>query len=139
MKKSMLIAGLSQFVVALVLAAPAVAQQQPYIIHVPFRFHVNAQVLSAGKYRVKMAAGGTVQVYGIDHVADAAFVALRLSRSARGFQGAEFVFHRYGNQYFLSQVWFPEVDPGYELEISNAEREVAQKIPKTEMVLRAGD
>ena len=68
MKKSMCFAGLLTFVVALVLTAPAVAQQSHYTIHVPFRFNVNAHVLPAGEYDRHVAAPGTVQIRGIDQL-----------------------------------------------------------------------
>ncbi len=137
MKKSMYFAGLLSVVVALVLAAPAVAQQNSYTIHVPFQFRVDARVLPAGDYRIGIAAPGTVQIRGIDHSANATFVAPGLNRSSHEAQNAELRFHRYGRQYFLSQVWFSNGDTGYELYVTNTEREFAEKVPNTEMVLRA--
>jgi hypothetical protein len=130
-------AGLFPFVVALVLAAPAVAQQSPYTIHIPFRFNVSAHELPAGEYRVGIVSPGTVQIYGVDHIANAMVVAPRLNRSSHEPQSAELVFHRYGRQYFLSQAWFPDVDAGFELLTSNAEREYAARIPTTDTILRA--
>jgi hypothetical protein len=129
MKKSIGFAGFSLFVVALVLAAPAVAQQSTYIIQVPFSFHVNAQVFPAGEYRVGVLSQNpaTMQIRGIDHAADGMFVAPRHSRQARGPRDAELVFHRYGRQYFLSQVWFAGRDDGYQFFVSQEERENAKR------------
>lgn len=137
MKKSMLIAGLFQAVVVLVLAAPAVAQQSTYTLHIPFSFHVNAREMPAGEYWVSIAAPGTVQLRCMDHTVNATFIVPQLNRPSHGSENAELVFHRYGRQYFLSQVWFHDTDAGYQLEISNTEREVAQQTPSTETVLRA--
>jgi len=137
MKKSMLIAGLFQVVVALVLAAPAVAQQSTYTLHIPFSFHVNAREMPAGEYRVSIAAPGTVQVRGIDNTVNATFIVPQVNRSSRGSENSELVFHRYGRQYFLSQVWFANAGVGYGLQISNTEREAAQRTPSTETVLWA--
>lgn len=44
---------------------------------------------------------------------------------------------RYGKQCFLSQVWFAEIDGGYEPPSSNAEREYAMQSASTKMVLLA--
>jgi hypothetical protein len=137
MKKSMLVAGLFEAVVALVLVAPAIAQQNAYIINVPFRFHVSAHELPAGKYRIGMVAPGIVQVRGVDHIVNAMFAAPQVGRSSHGSLIGELVFHRYGQKYFLSRVWFQDVDAGYELNISNTEREVAQQTASTETALRA--
>ncbi len=137
MKKQMLVAGLFQFVVALMLAAPALAQQSTYTIHIPFPFHVNARVLPAGEYRIAVAAPGAVLIYGVDHAATLG--AHRLNPSSATPQNAELVFHRYGQQYFLSQMWFAAGDQGYELSVSNTEREYAKQIPSAEMVLRAAN
>jgi len=137
MRKFMWIAGMFQFVVALVLAAPAVAQQSPYTITVPFPFHVNAQVLPAGEYRVSIVSPGAVRLYGIDHIADTAFAAYTRSRSSQESRIGSLVFHRYGRQYFLAQVWFSDADAGYELYTSSDEREYARRNPSLETVLRA--
>ncbi len=137
MKKQMLAAGLFQFVVALVLAVPAVAQQSHYTIHVPFAFHVSSQAFPAGDYRIGIVAPGTVQVRGMDHTVNATLIVPQLNRPANGPESSQLVFHRYGRQYFLSQVWFHDTEAGYQLGISNREREMAQQTPSTEMVLRA--
>jgi len=135
MKKSMLVAGLFQFVVALVLAAPAVAQQSEYSIEVPFPFHVGARVLPAGAYSIEIVAAGAVKIQGVDQIATSA--AFRRNRPAYGPQNAELVFHRYGQQYFLFQTWFLGEDQGYEFSASHAEREYARKMLSAETVLRA--
>jgi hypothetical protein len=135
MKKSMGFAGLLSLVVALVLSAPAVAQQGHYTINVQFSFNVNAQVLPAGEYDVCVVATGAVQIRGV--TSSGTFGASRLNQSPSGPKNAQLVFHRYGRQYFLSQVWFAGFGQGYELPASNAEREYAKQIPKTETVLRA--
>ena len=72
MKKSIWVAGLLLFVVALALAAPAIAQQTHYIIQVPFSFTVNAHVLPAGEYRIAIVSPHTVQMRGANQVAFAA-------------------------------------------------------------------
>jgi hypothetical protein len=43
------------------------------------------------------------------------------------------VFHRYGNAYFLSQVWNAENQRGYRLPKSKTEREMARNAGRTEL------
>jgi hypothetical protein len=137
MKKSMLVAGLFQAVVALMLAAPAVAQQSHYTIRVPFPFHVDARLLPAGEYRIDIVAPGAVQIHGVDHIANATLGAHRVNQSSQAPHNAELVFHRYGQQYFLSQVWFAGGDEGYGLTASYTEREYAKQVQSADTVLRA--
>ncbi len=139
MRKSMLVAGLFPFVVALVLAAPAVAQQNQYSIQVPFPFHVDGRALPAGEYAVRIVSAGAVQILGVDHNASATFGSHRVNRSSAAPQDAGLVLHRYGQQYFLSQVWFGGGSQGYELTVSSTEREVARQIASADTVLRAAE
>ena len=137
MKKSRLIAGLLRLLVAVALAIPAVAQQSPYTIQVPFRFNVDARVFPSGEYRISVGSPGAVQIHGVDHTASAMLVATFLSRLRGESKNAELVFHRYGQEYFLAQVWFKDTDIGYKLLLSRSERDYATRIPKTDTVLRA--
>lgn len=137
MKKSTCAVGLLSFVAALALAVPAIAQQTHYIIQVPFSFTVNAQVLPAGEYRVGVVSPRTVQLRGVKSTAIVTFFGSGLNNPFRLAEN-QIVFHHYGRQYFLSQVWFAEVDAGYELPPSSAEREYAKQNPGTETVLLAG-
>jgi hypothetical protein len=40
------------------------------------------------------------------------------------------VFRQYGNQYFLSKIWYPGSDQGRELRVSKFEQQIAQIMPK---------
>ena len=135
MKKPMLIAGLFQFAVAFVLTAPAVAQQSQYNIDIPFPFHVGVQALPAGEYSIEIVATGAVKIQGVNQTATIG--AFRRNRPQVGPQDAELDFHRYGQRYFLSQVWFFGQDQGYELSVTKGELEYAKQVSKAETVLRA--
>ena len=139
MKKSMLVAGLFQIVVALVLGAPAVAQSQ-YTIQVPFSFNVNGNVLPAGAYRVVATAPAFVQIHGVDQNtlnASAGFTTFREYRPTGEPMPGQLVFHRYGRQYFLAEAWFGGSPSGYMLPRSHAEHEYARQAPQTSTVLFA--
>ena len=136
MKKSMWATGFLSFVFALALTAPAIAQQTHYIIQVPFSFTVNAHVLPAGEYRIAIVSPHTVQIQGVKSTAIVTFLGSGLNDPIRLAQN-QIVFHHYGRQYFLSQVWFAEVDAGYALPPSSAEREYAKQNPGAETVLQA--
>jgi hypothetical protein len=78
--------------------------RQKLIANVPFDFIVGDQVLDAGRYTVNAVgiAGDALAIQGAD-----GNNAIRLSyaNQSHANKTARLVFHRYGNTYFLSQVW----------------------------------
>jgi hypothetical protein len=50
---------------------------------------------------------------------------------------ARLVFHRYGNQYFLHQVWTTDLDSGRELPASKQERSLAKGPANSKRVIIA--
>ena len=87
---------------AAVLALPLCAEEATFRVDVPFEFSVRNTTAPAGTYDIRVLAGQEVQlVVGNDcYFLHAAWGA----SSYTGSHEAKLVFHRYGNQYFLSQV-----------------------------------
>ena len=110
----------------LLLAAPALAQTAAMKVDVPFDFIVNGKTLPAGEYRVDAmpTSSGTIAIRSTEQ--SAKIVALTNScESLEAADTSKLVFHRYGNQYFLAQVWSLGNSEGRELPRSRAEREIA--------------
>jgi hypothetical protein len=95
---------------------------------IPFDFAVGSKSLKAGEYYVRAftASGDTLLVSSKDRN-DAA---VRLSNSIRAStpQKGKLVFHRYGQRYFLSEVWAPGQQTGRQLLKSSAERELEKQL-----------
>ncbi len=113
--------------VAVVLAAPIIfAQLQPALeAEIPFTFEAGKSVLPAGQYRV--AAGpsqGVIELACPDSKVRM-FVGTNAVRSLETVGEGKLVFHRYGNRYFLRQIWTVGTDTGRELMPSKAEKELA--------------
>ena len=68
---------------------------------VPFSFSVNQRTLSPGTYTVSTTGAGTVMLNGFGGGAISLTIALQDSKQ----EGAKLVFHRYGEQYVLREVW----------------------------------
>ena len=122
MKKN-LIAALT---LGLLLAAPALAQTVSMKVNGPFDFIVNGKTLPAGEYRVDAisTSTGTIAIRNSEKAAK--ILALTNGReSLEASETSKLVFHRYGSQYFLAQVWSAGNSEGRELPRSRAEREVA--------------
>jgi hypothetical protein len=94
---------------------------------IPFAFTVGNATLPAGEYDVERRAayGGMLFIRNAEGRGAAAQATNQVKGSVKA---ATFmlVFHRYGNHYFLFQVWSPGTNVGQELPSSLAEREAAR-------------
>jgi hypothetical protein len=110
-------------------ATSLVAQSRPAIkVNVPFNFMVGAKTLPAGEYQVQ--ADRLQQLVWI-RSADFKSNLNLISNSAQNAQMngvAALMFHRYGDRYFLSQIWTGS-DVGQELLKSRAEKEQIAAVP----------
>ena len=128
-------------------SAQAQTLQYRLTADIPFEFSVSDQKLPAGKYwvsRAQEASGDTVlQIKSTDGQLIATRFSIpivTINPKKRGY----LVFHKYGDQYFLSQVWPAGGGTGRVFPKTNAERELerdarsnvvgAVKAPKAEVV-----
>lgn len=92
-------------VLALAVLIVAAQAQSPAMMKgtIPFDFIVANQTVAAGEYTVKMITlNPEIEAW---HGTDGhAFVLRTIPLSALG-EGTKLVFHRYGDQYFLAEVW----------------------------------
>jgi hypothetical protein len=124
MKRHLLMLGAA---VALLLSADsAYPQSTPATFKVPFAFVAGTTTLPAGEYHISNGpAPGTLGLRGDDrHTIQVTTGNLEtLDASAQ----TKLVFHRYGNRYFLAQLWIEGNNSGREVPISRQEREMAKK------------
>jgi hypothetical protein len=88
------------------LAAAGAVHAQTLTANVPFQFVVNGQTLAAGSYAVSEASPRTLIVQGRGTKGAAAALAVNFEPASSQLP-AKLVFHRYGDRYFLAQVWIP--------------------------------
>jgi hypothetical protein len=122
-----LIGLLSVATLAVVLAAPLAAQTIKVTADVPFDFMVAGRALPAGDYRVSAdpAAMSGVRVRGGNSGVLA--LANRTTSSPEERTGqALLIFHRYGEQYFLSRIVDGYLDTGVEIPTSRIEKELSK-------------
>ena len=109
------------------LGATQVARaQEPIKVDVPFGFSAGDAVLPAGEYRVeKLNDNGAVLLIRCAEPKAAAMVMTIPAGGGSNQQTkSKLVFHRYGNSYFLSQVWSAGSSSGRELRKSSREKEI---------------
>jgi hypothetical protein len=114
------------FGVALFAAASLLAQgSQTILVDVPFGFHMGPSIFPAGEYTVYTdASTGLVRMRSADSKSSA-MIQTHAVQSRSTPEVGKLIFHKYGDEYFLAQVWKPGSDTGRELRVSRREMEVA--------------
>ncbi|MCM3906277.1 MAG: hypothetical protein ND866_31705 [Pyrinomonadaceae bacterium] len=121
----MLVAGVA-LMAALVSAH---AQSSSVVADVPFEFTVGGKSLKAGEYSVRAftASGDTLLIRNQD--SNAAIIQLTNSIRARiAPEQGKLVFHRYGQRYFLSEVWTTGEPTGRQFRKSAEERAIERQL-----------
>jgi len=122
----------------LLATASASAQTVELKANIPFNFIVNKADLPAGTYSLKRQ--GTTETVMVIESTDRQTEKMVLPHTCTSPQPStqsKLVFHRYGNRYFLSQVWTVGYYQGRELPKSPRETEIAQDYPVENVVLAA--
>ena len=127
------------FAVALtLLITTASAQTVKVKANIPFSFVVNRATMPAGEYVVEsMDRDGGVLAIRDSHAKITNLVIANACESHKAATHNKLIFHRYGDRYFLSQVWIQGDNRGRELRTSAREIEVAKDFSAQEVVLMA--
>lgn len=112
--------------------------QGPMQFKVPFDFTVGKKSFAAGVYTVRTAvAPSAVAISSADGRASLITLTNGVQSRKPAGQG-KLVFNRYGERYFLAQVWTPGGDTGRQFHQSSEERElIAQTAPLNPVALSA--
>jgi len=92
---------------------------------IPFAFVVGDRTLPAGEYIVRPEGPVGVLIQNTDGKA-AIFALPHAIQSPTVTPHSRFVFHQYGDTYFLSELWKPGNQTGQKLNMSPRERELAR-------------
>ena len=126
---------------ALLMSAAAQAQTTHLKITVPFEFTAGNVQLPAGDYEVTAVGfrgGSTLSVHNVNSNAGT-LVLSTSSRSLKPVADAKVVFYRYGEQYFLAEVWNRNSSLGHQIPIKSRQTELAKNQSKDEVVLIASE
>ena len=114
----------------LMLTAVTVSAQSERIgvINIPFNFIIGQKILPAGEYTIRPNRINSKTVWlvqGSDTQAGAFFLTMPVwARETQ--EKTRLVFHKYGDQYFLSQIWTAGDNSGRELSMPRKEVELAK-------------
>lgn len=109
----------------LLVAGSAFAQSIHLRADVPFNFAVGKKSLSAGKYNISTLAESMILLRGPDSGSNALVATNCAERSPRASGDGKLVFRRYGNHYFLAEIWEGGSNLGREVPKGKAEKEMA--------------
>jgi hypothetical protein len=122
----------------LLLGASASAQTVNMKVNVPFNFIVSGATLPSGEYTIQGVGtdGNAMLIRTPDNKPKSLVLAIRCESLTPSAQ-TKLVFHRYGDRYFLAQIWMAGNNSGHELPKSRREIEVARDYTLHEVVLVA--
>jgi len=120
------------FIAALLAASTAVGQSNrgDTVANIPFAFTVGNNTLPPGRYTVTRLSQKALLIVNSQN--QGAF-ALNDRIEGRAPESSKMVFHRYGNAYFLSEIWVSGSRTGARVVRSRFENEMAEKRPKMEI------
>ena len=122
----------------LLASVSAYAQTRMLTANIPFNFVVGRTSLPAGEYTIQ-SLGLSSRVIAIQNP-DRNLTKVLLPNpctSTKAQERTKLVFHRYGDQYFLTQIWTAGNHMGNELPKSQRETELAMENPAQNVVVVA--
>ena len=130
----------TMFTLLLTLTAVSVCAQSERsgVINIPFTFIVGGKTLPAGEYTVEPNKRDSHNVWLVqsrEGKASALFSTMPVCANQTQ-EETKLVFHRYGDQYFFSQIWTPGSNTGRELLMPRLERELAKNGIEREKVVQ---
>ena len=133
MKKS----GFKLFVMSFLFAIIAIfsttasfAQSNVMLVEIPFNFHVGNEKLTAGKYQILKIKDNIFLFRNADGTARALAQTPAMVDVAKEVTAEKLVFNRYGNKYFLNQIFATRATVGRALYESKTEKVVRQGLDK---------
>ena len=100
----------------------AEAQTRIVTATVPFSFYMGSAAMPGGAYQVDSLATGKVIAL---RTRGSAKIVTAYQVTGKADEAPRLVFHRYGDTYFLSEIWNGNGDNGFQLARSHQEQELA--------------
>jgi hypothetical protein len=115
-----------------VLAVASVRAQSSVKIraNIPFDFTAGTAKLKAGKYTIQRSSGKILALRAVNETKDVFVLVQYTVQRTDSDRNGKLVFHRYGNDYFLTETWTSGEPIGNGLNESAAERRVARGLAK---------
>jgi opacity protein-like surface antigen len=123
---------------ALGMSAAAHAQTTQMKATVPFEFIAGDTVLPAGDYDVHSWGGKALSIHDVTSNAGT-FLLSNSCQLAKTSDSNKLVFYRYGQRYFLAEIWTAGTHIGRKMSLNQRQTELARNQQKSEVVLMASE
>jgi hypothetical protein len=114
----------------LLVAGSAIAQTSQVRSNVPFNFTAGNKTLPAGTYDIGAmnSSGGNMLLLQARGGDSSFMVSSNAAATVKPADKTKLVFNRYGDQYFLAEIWVAGATRGRQLPKSSREKEVAKEL-----------
>jgi hypothetical protein len=110
--------------IALVAVAAVQAQDKTVTAKVPFSFYMGRSAMPQGAYKVdELSHSAVVRIWSAGGTGS---ITTHEIEGKKRIEPARLVFHRYGESYFLAEIWTGDTSIGRALAASPREKELAQ-------------
>lgn len=115
-------------------ASTVIAQGQGVVrAKIPFSFNVAGKSMPAGEYLINKT--GQSSLFLIRGESKAAYVLTNSKNSTKSVDKTKLVFRRYGDQYFLGQMWSRGESSGVTFPVTGAERKIINSRPDRHLAM----
>jgi hypothetical protein len=119
--------------VTLAVASVSAQSNSDLRLNIPFDFAAGKTQLKAGEYIVQSSSGGILVLRRINDRIDTFVLAPNTIQRPETNLSGKLVFHRYGNEYFLAEVWTNRNTIGRSMKQTGAERGLARQLARVKM------
>lgn len=124
---------ISMFTLCAAVASANAQLSYPVRAKIPFDFSMGDKKLQAGEYRFsRVSADGKIMLVSSVDVNTSVFQSTIGTEVLAAKNESKLVFHRYGDQYFLEQIWTAGERGGTEVLESRSERTIRQQLARTQ-------
>ena len=140
-KRLMMLSLVSLFTLSAAVTSANAQLSNPIRVKIPFDFNIGDRKLPTGEYifsRVSAFSGnGLMSVSSVDASAHL-FQSTNAAQVLTPKNKSTLVFHKYGDQYFLEQIWTGGEQEGTQLPQSRGERAARQQLAQTQQSNMSG-
>ena len=140
-KRLTMLSLVSMFIFCAAVASANAQLSIPIRAKIPFDFNVGEKKLPAGKYTFSRLSGFSDNKAMLVSSADArahVFQSTFEARILKAKDDSTLVFHKYGDQYFLEQIWSGGEQEGTQVPESRSERTIRQQLAQSQQSNMSG-
>jgi hypothetical protein len=140
-KRLTILSLVSMFTLCAAVASANAQLSTPVRAKIPFDFSVGDKKLEAGEFSFSRSSGfGDIRTMSVSSVDSSTrmFQLTSVAQALRPKNESTLVFHKYGDQYFLEQIWTGGAQEGTQVPESRSERTARRQLAQTQQSNMSG-